>query len=175
MWFGSSRTLILRGLVTIAFGLLLMALPALSLSVLILLFGAFALVDGVLILTMGLQMGSGEPLRPIASVAGAFAIVVGIVTFFWPGPTELVLLILVAVRAMMVGIAEMTTASRLDPHSSVAWLLAGLGLVSIAFGALLLVYPSAGILALVWVIGLYAVVIGCGAIAVVWLLAMRYA
>ena len=74
MWFGSPRTLILRGLVTIAFGVLLVALPGVSLSALILLFGAFALVDGALITTMGLRMASGEPARPIALLAGALVL-----------------------------------------------------------------------------------------------------
>ena len=175
MWFGSPRTLILRALVTIAFGVLLVALPIISLTALILLFGAYALVDGVLILTMGLRMRSGEPGRSVALIAGAFAVGVGIATFFWPDLTELVLLVLIAVRAMIIGIAELITASRIGRHSSIAWFLAALGLVSIAFGALLLVYPGAGILALVWAIGLYAIVVGFAGIARVWLLATRYA
>ena len=175
MWFGSPRTLILRGLVTIAFGVLLMAWPGISVSVLILLFGTFALLDGALILTMGLRMASGEPARPVALVAGALAVGVGTATFFWPGATELVLLILIALRAMIIGIAELTTASWVGRHSSVAWFLAALGLVSIAFGALLLMHPGAGLLTVVWLIGLYAIVIGSAAIARVWLLAMRYA
>jgi uncharacterized membrane protein HdeD (DUF308 family) len=149
MWFGSPRTLILRGLVTIAFGVLLVALPAISLSALILLFGAFALVDGVLILTIGIRMASGEPARPIALLAGALAVVVGI--------------------------AELMMARSVGRHSSLAWFLAALGLVSIVFGVLLLVYPGAGILALVWLIGLYAIAIGSASIARVWLLATRYA
>jgi uncharacterized membrane protein HdeD (DUF308 family) len=175
MWFGSPRTLILRGLVTIAFGVLLVALPAISLSALILLFGAFALVDGVLILTIALRMASGEPARPIALLAGALAVVVGIATFLWPGITELVLLVLIALRAMIIGIAELIMARWVGRHASLAWFLAALGLVSIAFGVLLLVYPGAGILALVWLIGLYAIVIGSASIARVWLLATRYA
>ena len=152
-----------------------MVWPAISLSALILLFGAFALIDGALILTMGLRMAAGGPVRPVALVAGALAVVVGIATFLWPGITELVLLVLIALRATIIGIAELITASWVGRHSSLAWFLAALGLVSIAFGALLLVYPGAGILALVWLIGLYAIVIGSAGIARVWLLATRYA
>ena len=101
--------------------------------------------------------------------------IVGIVTFLWPGLTELALLILIAVRAIIIGIAEVITAGRMGRHSSLAWFLAALGLVSIAFGALLLVYPGAGMLALVWLIGLYAVAIGCAGIVRVSLLATRHA
>lgn len=176
MWFGSSRTLILRALITLAFGILLIGWPAISLTVLILLFGAFALVDGALILAMGLQMPSGDAARPVALIAGTLAVVVGIVAFLWPGLTGLVLLMLIALRAIIVGVAEMVTAVRLGRHDSGAWLLGCVGLLSIAFGTLLLVYPGTGALALVWAIGLYAIVIGCFGIARVWLLTMaRYA
>jgi uncharacterized membrane protein HdeD (DUF308 family) len=176
MWFGSSRTLILRGLITVAFGALLIGWPAISLTVLILLFGAFALVDGALILAIGLEMPSGEVARPVAFIAGALAVIVGIATFLWPGLTELVLLALIALRAIVVGIAEIVIATRIGRHASAAWLLACVGVLSIAFGTLLLVYPGTGILALVWVIGLYAIVIGSFGIARAWLLTTtRYA
>jgi uncharacterized membrane protein HdeD (DUF308 family) len=73
MWFGSTHTLIVRALITLAFGIMLIAWPAISLTVLVLLFGAFALVDGALILAMGLQIPSGEAARPVACIAGAVA------------------------------------------------------------------------------------------------------
>lgn len=176
MWFGSTRTLILRALITLAFGILLIGWPAISLTVLILLFGAFALVDGALILAIGLQTPSGEAVRPVAFMAGALAVLVGIATFVWPGLTEVVLLVLIALRAIIVGLAEMVTAARIGRHDSVGWMLACVGLLSIAFGTVLLVYPGTAILALVWVIGLYAIVIGSVGIARAWLLATtRYA
>lgn len=176
MWFGSTRTLIVRALITLAFGILLIGWPAISLTVLILLFGAFALIDGALILAMGLQMPSGEAARPVAFIAGTLTVLVGIATFLWPGLTEVVLLVLVALRAIIIGIAEMVTAARIGRHASMAWLLACVGLLSIAFGTVLLVYPGPGILALVWLIGLYAIVIGSLGIARAWLLATtRYA
>ena len=176
MLFGSSRTLILRGLITVAFGVLLIGWPAISLTVLILLFGAFALVDGALIFATGLDLPSGEAARPVAFIAGALAVIVGIVTFLWPGLTGLVLLVLIALRAIIIGVAEMVMAARLGGHTSGAWLLACVGLLSIAFGTLLLAYPGTGILALVWAIGVYAIVIGCLGLARAWLIATaRYA
>jgi uncharacterized membrane protein HdeD (DUF308 family) len=176
MWFGSSRTLILRALITLAFGVLLIGWPAISLTVLILVFGAFALVDGALILAIGLELPAGDAGRPMAFIAGALAVIVGIATFVWPGLTEFALLFLIALRAIVVGVAEMVMAARIGRHASGAWLLACVGLLSIAFGTVLLVYPGGSILALVWVIGLYAIVIGSFGMARVWLLATtRYA
>jgi uncharacterized membrane protein HdeD (DUF308 family) len=176
MWFGSSRTLIWRALITLAFGVLLVGWPAISVTVLILLFGAFALVDGALILAIGAQMPSGTAARPVAFIAGALAVIVGIATFLWPGLTELMLLALIALRAIIIGVAEIMIAMRIGRRDSMAWLLACVGLLSIAFGTLLLAYPTTGILALVWVIGLYAIVIGSLGIARAWLIATaRYA
>ena len=103
--------MIVRGLVTAAFGILLIGWPAISLTVLILLFGAFALVDGALILVTGFEMPPGAATRPLALIAGALAMAVGLVTFLWPGLTELVLLALIALRAIVVGVAEIVTAS----------------------------------------------------------------
>jgi uncharacterized membrane protein HdeD (DUF308 family) len=144
--------------------------------VLILLFGAFALIDGALILAIGLEMPSGEAARPVAFIAGTLAVIVGILTFLWPGITEMVLLVLIALRAIIIGVAEMITAVRMGRHDSMAWLLACVGLLSIAFGMLLLVYPGTGILALVWAIGLYGIVVGSLGIARGWRLATtRYA
>jgi uncharacterized membrane protein HdeD (DUF308 family) len=171
MWLGSSRTLILRALITVAFGVLLIGWPAISLTVLMLLFGAFALADGALIFAIGLEMPSGGATRPVAFIAGGLVVIVGVVTFLWPGLTELVLLVLIALRAIMVGVAETVTAARIGWHAPGVRLLAGVGVLSIAFGALLLMYPGTGVLALVWAIGLYAIMVGCLGIARAWLIA----
>lgn len=176
MWFGSSRTLILRAFITLAFGVLLIGWPAISLTVLILLFGAFALVDGALILAIGVEMPTGDAARAVAFIAGWLAVIVGILTFLWPGLTAFVLLVLIALRAILVGVAEMVTAAWIGRHAPGAWLLACVGLLSIAFGTVLLVYPGTGVLALVWVIGLYAIVIGSVGLARASILATtRYA
>lgn len=168
MWFASRQTLILRGLVAIAFGVLLLVWPAISLRVLIVLFGAFALVDGALVLTTGIQTPSTEPARQIALAAGVGAMAVGVLTFLWPGLTALALLVLIALRAVVIGIAEVATAVHLGRDGSGPALLAAVGLASIAFGIFLLASPGTALLALVWLIGLYAVVIGLVSIARAW-------
>ena len=160
MFFGSTRALILRGLMAITFGMLLIVWPSISLTMLIVIFGAFAFVDGVLIFIIGVEMPHGAAARSIALAAGAMAMIVGVVTFLWPGLTELALLVLIAVRAILVGGAELVAAGRIGWDASGAWLLAAIGLLSIAFGGVLLVYPGAGLLAVVWAIGVYAIVVG---------------
>ena len=169
MWYASRRTLVGRGIVTVGFGVLLMAWPAISLQVLVLLFGAFALVDGVLVFATAAAAHKGTPGRSIALLAGALAAVVGILTFLWPGLTQLGLLVLIALRAVILGTLELTAAAYIGRHTSAGAmatsLIAGVGLLSIAFGVLLLVYPGTGLLTLVWVVGLYASALGVITIA----------
>jgi uncharacterized membrane protein HdeD (DUF308 family) len=176
MWFASGRTLVLRGLVTIAFGLLLILRPAISLELLVLLFGAFALVEGALALTAAGLATRGETGRGVAFVAGASGVGFGIITFLWPGVTQVALLILIALRALVIGVAELALAAeiarQLSVRSAVSWLFASAGLLSLAFGALLLLHPRAGLVALVWVVGLYAVMLGILLIAKAWLLTL---
>jgi uncharacterized membrane protein HdeD (DUF308 family) len=169
MWFTSHQTLILRGLASIAFGLLLMVWPSISLEVLVLLFGVFALLEGSLVFATGILARPGVPDRWLTLLAGAATIAVGVVTFLWPGLTQVALLILIAVRALVIGAAELATAVYISRHVSgggeATWLLASLGLLSIAFATILLAYPGTGLLALVWVIGLYAVMAGLMVVA----------
>jgi uncharacterized membrane protein HdeD (DUF308 family) len=154
MWYASPRTLILRGLVTMAFGLVLIGWPAISVSVLILLFAAFALVDGALMLMIGLDRPSGEPGRPAALIAGVLAVAVGLVAFVWPGLTALALAVLIAVRAIIIGFAEIGAAVRIGWRASGVSMLAILGVLTIGFAVMLLVNPGLGILALMWACGL---------------------
>jgi uncharacterized membrane protein HdeD (DUF308 family) len=176
MWFASGRTLVLRGLVTIAFGLLLILRPTISFELLVLLFGAFALVEGALALTAAALATPAEPGRAVAFLAGGVGVSVGITTFLWPGVTQVALLILIALRALVVGVAELALAADIAHHlsarSAVAWLFACTGLLSIAFGAVLLLYPGVGLIVLVWMIGLYGLTLGIVVIAKAWLLTL---
>ncbi|MGH9373528.1 MAG: HdeD family acid-resistance protein [Vicinamibacterales bacterium] len=176
MWFASRRTLIVRGLVTVALGLALMVSPTISLDLLILLFGTFAIVDGALILTTAAVAPRDTPGRTITWLAGILAILVGIVTFLWPGLTQLALLILIAVRAIVIGTIELVTATYIGRFVSngipVTVLFASIGLLSIAFGALLLAHPATGLLMLLRVVGVYATAVGLLSIGRAWLFAL---
>jgi uncharacterized membrane protein HdeD (DUF308 family) len=158
-------TLALRGLVAIAFGLLLLVWPAVSLAALVILFGVFALVDGGVALIAGLQTPVRAPGRLMLLLGGALGLAVGCLTLGWPRLTALALLYLIAVRAMIIGVAEVLTAAWLRRDLADAWLLALVGLLSIAFGTVLVLSPATGLLALVWLIGGYALLIGVALMA----------
>jgi uncharacterized membrane protein HdeD (DUF308 family) len=101
----------------------------------------------------------GKPMGSLI-VVGILGIAAGIVTFFWPGMTALVLLLFIASWAVLMGIFEIAAAIRLRKHIENEWLLALSGVVSIAFGVLMFLQPGAGALAVVWLIGSFAIFFG---------------
>jgi uncharacterized membrane protein HdeD (DUF308 family) len=151
--------LLLRGIVAIVFGVLAFIWPGLTLLTLVLLYGAYALVDGLLALASAVTGGALAP-RWWLAVIGFLGIAAGILTFAWPGITALVLLFFIAFWAIAVGIFQIIGAIRLRKEIENEWLLILCGIISVLFGIGILLAPGAGALALVWVIGFYAVLEG---------------
>jgi uncharacterized membrane protein HdeD (DUF308 family) len=158
---GDWRKLAVRGMAAVVFGLLTLLWPSITLTALVLLFGVYALVDGAMILTATLR---GEPgtggERGWLVVEGVAGIAAGLVTFAWPGITALVLLYLIAAWAAFTGAMEIAFAIRLRRTLRHEWLLFMAGVLSLVFAALLAMFPRTGALAITWLIGWYALVIG---------------
>lgn len=159
---GDWRKLAVRGVAAMLFGLLTLVWPSITLTTLVLLFGAYALVDGAMILAATVR---GEPgtrgERGWLIVQGVTGIAAGLATFAWPDITALVLLYLIAAWALSTGAFEVATAVRLRRTLSQGWLLVlGAGVLSVLFGALLLLFPGSGALAITWLIGWYALFTG---------------
>jgi uncharacterized membrane protein HdeD (DUF308 family) len=152
--------LAIRGAIAILFGLAALLRPDIALAALILLFGAYALVDGVFAI-VGVFGGtrSGTP-RWLLLLEGVVGILAGIIAFVNPGLTAIALLYLVAAWAVVTGIAEIATAIRLRQEMTGEWALILGGILSVIFGLLLAVLPGVGILSLIWLIGIYAIVFG---------------
>lgn len=152
--------LVLRGLIAIAFGILAWLQPAITLAALVLLFGAYVLVDGILGVWTAIAGRREHEHWWVLLLWGLVGIAVGIVTFRAPGVTTLALLFYIAIWAIATGVLEIVAAVRLRKEISGEWLLALGGLVSVAFGILLMTQPDTGALALIWLIATYAVVFG---------------
>jgi uncharacterized membrane protein HdeD (DUF308 family) len=150
----------LRGAAAVIFGLIALIWPGITLLALVILFGAYALVDGVgaLIAAFGGRGRTGG--RGWLIVEGIAGIVVAIVTFFWPDVTTLVLLWFIAAWALVTGVLEIVAAIQLRREIQGEWLLILSGALSVLFGLLLIVVPGTGALALVYLIGAYAIVFG---------------
>jgi uncharacterized membrane protein HdeD (DUF308 family) len=152
--------LVLRGVLNILFGIAAFIWPGMTFAALALLYGAFALVDGCFAIAAAV-VGSprGMPWWALL-VEGILGIGVGVITFFWPGITVLALLLMIAAWAVTTGIFEIVAAIRLRKEIRGEWLLALGGALSVALGIALVAYPGAGILAVTWMIGAYAITFG---------------
>jgi uncharacterized membrane protein HdeD (DUF308 family) len=159
---------IIRGVVAILFGLAAWFWPGLTLTALIIVFGAYALVDGIFAVVAGIA-SYGEKRRWWAEVlVGIVSIVAGIVTWVWPGLTALVLLYFIASWAIITGVFEIWAAVELRRSIENEWLLGLGGLASLIFGILLIIFPGAGALGILWLIGLYAILFGILLIGLGW-------
>ncbi len=156
---------VLRGVCAILFGLAAFVWPGITLAVLILLYGAYALADGVLAVIWSLvaRRRGGFPWGVF--LAGLAAIVAGVIAFLAPGLTALALLYLIAAWAIVRGVFEIIAAVHLRKEIENEWLLGLAGFASIVLGVLLLAWPGVGVLAVLWWIGAFAIVFGVLSIA----------
>jgi uncharacterized membrane protein HdeD (DUF308 family) len=152
--------LLLRGIAAIVFGLLTFAWPGLTLLTLVIIYGAYALVDGVLALVAAFTGGA----KPIPTwwlvIIGLLGIGAGAITFLYPVVTALVLVVFIGVWSIAHGIFEIVGAIQLRKEIDNEWMLILAGAMSVLFGVVILMWPGAGALALVWLIGAYAIVFG---------------
>jgi len=152
---------VLRGVAAIAFGLAAIVWPGLTLLTLIYLFGAFALVDGVFALAMGAPHIFDRQSHGWSTVLrGLTGIIIGLISFSFPGLTALALVFLIAAWAILVGVLEFSAAIRLREEIQGEWALALVGIVSVLFGLALIAFPRSGALAVVWTIGIFAILSG---------------
>lgn len=150
----------LRGVLAVLFGVIALLWPKLSVALLVYLFGAYALVDGALAVVGSLT--GPLPLRDLwlTLFMGIAGVSLGIAVFVWPEITAVILLYCVAIRAVVLGIMEIVSAVIWREKAVQGWLLFAGGCASALFGLFMLFRPGAGALALLWLIGLYAVVVG---------------
>ncbi|HMK21031.1 MAG TPA: HdeD family acid-resistance protein [Terriglobales bacterium] len=157
---------VLRGVAGVLFGVLAFLWPGITLAMLVIVWGAYALADGILALIAAYRVrDQGKPFWSLV-VVGLLGIAAGIVTFIWPGMTALVLLMFIAAWAFVMGIFQIIAAIRLRKEIQNEWLLGLSGVLSVLFGIIMFVQPGAGALAVIWVIAAYAIVFG---ILLIWL------
>ncbi len=159
--------LALRGVFAVLFGLLTFLIPGITLLTLVLLFGAYAILDGIFDIISAVRApGRHWPLV----LEGVVGIIIGILTFLWPGITTMVLLYLIAFWAIFTGVLEIVAGIRLREVIANEWLLILMGVLSVLFGFLILIFPGAGALAIIIWIGAYSLLFGIMLIALAFLL-----
>ena len=152
--------LALRGVAAVLFGVVAWVWPDLTVTVLVALFGAYALVDGVFAIVAAIRAAERQARWGPLLFEGVLGIVAGIVALVWPDLTELALLYFIAAWAIVTGVFEIVAAVRLRREIRGELFLGLAGVASVLFGLLLIAFPGDGAVALVWLIGSYAVIVG---------------
>jgi len=154
------RALALRGLIALVFGLVVLFWPSLVLTVLSILFGIYAAVDGAITLVPALRSPDRGTQRTLPLAEGAVAIIAGLVALLWPGLTSIGLVYVIAVWAVATGVLKILTAILLRAEVQNGWILAGSGALSALFGMLLVALSRSDVPFLAPFIGGFAVVVG---------------
>jgi len=150
----------LRGLLAVLFGVIALVWPHITLLVLVLLFGVYAIISGAVAVVVALQERNVNSRWWVVLIEGLVGIIAGIIAFVWPGLTALALLYVIAAWAIVTGIFEIVAAFSTRLPITAEWTLALAGVLSVLLGVLLAILPGVGLLSLVWLIGIYAIVFG---------------
>jgi len=153
-------SLVIRGLIGVMVGILTFFWPAITLQALVLLFGAYALLDGVFSLIGAWYASRAHERWGVLILEGIAGIVAAAVTVLFPAITALALVLVVAAWAIVTGVLEIVAAVKLRRHIEGEWLLALAGVASIVFGVLVTIAPIAGALVIALWVGAYALVTG---------------
>ena len=152
--------LLLRGAAAIVFGVLTWMQPAASAAALVLIFGAYVFVDGVLGVYSAIKSRNESRHWWMVLLWGLTGVVFGVLTVINPAITALVLTIYIGVWALMTGVLQIVAALRLRKEIDGEWILVLGGLLSVLFGIFVLAQPGAGLMAMLWVLATYAVIFG---------------
>ena len=151
---------LLRGIFAVILGIVAFARPMTTLWALVVIWGAYAVAEGVMALWAGIADDGRAQRRWFLVVAGLAGVLAGIGAWLWPGLTAMVLLGIIAGWSIIRGIFEMAAAIALRKVIDNEWLLLTAGALSVIFGLVLIARPGVGLVALVWMIGVYALVSG---------------
>jgi uncharacterized membrane protein HdeD (DUF308 family) len=155
---------VIRGIAAIVFGIIAFTHPVMAIATLVLLFGAWVLIDGIFRIVGAIKHHGSDSDWAWQLVIGIIGLIVGLLTFHAPQVTALALVIYIAAWALMIGASEIVMAVKLRHEIKGEWLLILMGLASIIFAILLLWNPVAGAAAVIWLIAWYAIVLGILAI-----------
>ena len=165
---------LIRGVLAILFGVAAFVWPGITLLTLVLLFGAFALVDGVFEVVAAISGRKHSGDWWLWLLGGLLGIAIGIMTYHNPALTAFALVLYIAAWALVRGVFEIVTAIRLREEIEGEWLLVLSGVVSIAFGLFVLWSPGAGALALLWMIAAWAIILGTTLVVLAFRLRARH-
>ena len=148
----------IRGALAILFGLLTFAMPTVTVSLLVILFGIWAIVDGITHLSLAFREGTAQ--RGLHTAEGVIGLVVGLIAILFPLKTGIAVLYIIAAWAVLTGAARILLAIRLHSTASREWTIGLSGALALLFGIIVLLFPIVGVVAVALWIGIYAIIAG---------------
>ena len=158
----------LRGLIAVALGIIALVNPGIALLTLIIIFGIYSFVDGLFDVIISISNRKDNEKWWALLIAGIASVVIGVISLTNPSITGIALVYLIAAKALINGVLEIAAAIELRHFIEGEWMMVISGILSILFGIVLFASPNQGALAMLWVIGIFAIVIG------VWLIIFAF-
>ena len=156
---GNWWALAIRGVFAIIFAVIAFVWPGITAAALVLLFGAYALVDGLFSLVAALRAARQHGRSGALLLEGILDLIIAGIVFFWPIEALVAIIYFIAIWAVISGIALIAAGIALIRING-EWLLVLSGIISILLGIILFVQPGAGVVALSWWLGIYALLFG---------------
>lgn len=150
--------LAVRGIAAIIFGILAFVWPGFTITTLALVWGAYAIVGGAFALVYGVRGGGKR--RMTYALVGLIGVLAGLIALFWPGETAIILAMIIGAWALASGVMELLYAFQYRRANAHPWVVGLSGLLSALVGLFILIFPGAGALSLIWLIGAYAIFYG---------------
>lgn len=147
---------VLRGIFAILFGIAAVSFPDLTVLILVVLFGFYCLVDGFTSLLLAFDAES----KGWYVLGGLVSLAAGVIAFMRPGLTAIAVLIVIGIWAIIRGVIEIATAIQIRKEVEGEWMLAAAGIISVLFGLFVVARPGQGVLAIIWVVALFALIFG---------------
>ena len=163
----SAWSIAFRGVIALIFGLAALFVQGITLAMLTLLFGAFVIIYGLIWFAGTIGSRKDEKAWP-GVVGGIFSVVLGLMIYFLPGITALVLLFLIAFWALFVGIVDIVLGFAIKKDVEKWSMVALEGFLTLIFGILVLAYPTASAVAIIWLLGIWAILAGILLLALGW-------
>ena len=156
---GNWWVLAIRGVFAIIFAVIAFLWPGITAAALVVLFGAYALVDGVFAIIAGVRAAQHHSRSGPLLLEGILDLVIAAIVFFWPVEALIAIVYFIAIWAVITGIALIAAGIALIRIAG-EWLLVLSGIISLLLGIILFVQPGAGVIALSWWLGIYALLFG---------------
>ncbi len=154
--------MVIGGILIMVMGIIAMVYPDITIGIIILLFGAILLVEGIFLIIGSFAVKAEDPMWVMLLIGGIISLIIGAAILAWPDITAKLVLWLFAIWAIVVGMINLVWAVKTRKDADVAGKPAHavFGIIGITFGIIAFAWPEATIMSIVWIVGLFATLMG---------------